>query len=88
MSCETKDVDCPFCEALKKHKEDREYYRRPNDKSVTEYTAALVDRTYLDDYPIGQFTSYGFTLNVCPVCGNTLMEEIYESKNLSNSSRA
>ena len=74
------DKTCPFCETLKKHKEDREYYRRENDKSVTEYTAALVDRTYLDDYQIGQFTHYGFRLNFCPVCGNTLMEKIYKSE--------
>ena len=74
------DKTCPFCETLKKHKEDREYYRRENDKSVTEYTAALVDRTYLDDYQIGQFTHYGFELNFCPVCGNTLMEKIYKSE--------
>ena len=80
MSDKTKDIACPFCEALKKHKEDREYYRRENDKSVTEYTAALVDRTYLDDYQIGQLTHYGFRLNFCPVCGNTLMEKTYKSE--------
>ena len=74
------DQTCPFFETIKKHKEDREYYRRENDKSVTEYTAALVDRTYLDDYQIGQFTHYGFELNFCPVCGNTLMEKIYKSE--------
>ena len=80
MSDKTKDIACPFCETLKKHTDDIAYSRRENDKSVTESPVALVDRTYLDDYQIGQFTHYGFELNFCPVCGNTLMEKTYKSE--------
>ena len=79
MDKQSKSTGCPFCEALNKHKEDVEYYRRKNDESVVEYTSALVSRTYLNDYSIGQFTHYGFMLNYCPVCGNALMEKKYES---------
>lgn len=69
-----KNINCTFCETLKKQKEDREYFRRDSDKSVTKYTAALVEGSYIDDWQIGQFTHYGFGLNFCPVCGRTLME--------------
>ena len=84
MLCEDKmstkkQSACEFCDSLKRCKEDTEYYRRANDRSVTEYTAALVSRNYLDGYSIGQFTHYGFSLNFCPVCGKTLMEKKYEN---------
>ena len=70
-----KKFACDFCKSLKRCKEDTEYYRRETDKSTTEYTAALVSRNYLDGYPIGQFTHYGFQLNFCPVCGKKMDEE-------------
>lgn len=71
---------CPFCAALTNQKETCEYYRRPGDTSVSEYTAALVHRSYYDDYPSGQTTHYGFRLNFCPVCGKELREPTYEDK--------
>ena len=71
---------CPFCVTLANHKETCEYYRRPNDTSVSEYTVALVQRNYYDDYPSGQTTHYGFRLNFCPVCGKELGEPTYEDK--------
>ena len=74
-------VTCPFCAALANHKETCEYYRRPSDTSVSEYTAALVHRSYQDDYPSGQFTQYGFTLTFCPECGKELKEKKYEQQN-------
>jgi len=71
---------CPFCAALANQKETCEYYRRPSDTSVSEYTAALVHRSYYDDNPSGQTTHYGFRLNFCPVCGKELREPTYEDK--------
>lgn len=73
-------VQCSFCAALANQKETCEYYRRPSDTSVSEYTAALVHRSYYDDYPSGQTTYYGFRLNFCPVCGKELREPTYEDK--------
>ena len=58
---------CPFCLELAKNKDNAEYYRRPNDTSVHEYTAALVSQTYYDGYPSGRVTSYNHPLNFCPV---------------------
>ena len=49
-------VQCSFCAALANQKETCEYYRRPSDTSVSEYSAALVHRSYCDDYPSGQTT--------------------------------
>ena len=71
---------CPFCAALANQKETCEYYRRPSDTSVSEYTAALVHRSYYDDNPSGQTTHYGFRLNFCPVCGKELSEPTYEDR--------
>lgn len=73
-------VQCSFCAALANQKETCEYYRRPSDTSVSEYTAALVHRSYYDDNPSGQTTHYGFRLNFCPVCGKELREPTYEDK--------
>ena len=73
-------TQCSFCAALAKQKETCEYYRRPSDTSVSEYTAALVHRSYCDDYPSGQTTHYGFRLNFCPVCGKELSEPTYEDR--------
>ena len=69
---------CSLCTALANHKETCEYYRRSSDTSVSEYTAALVHRSYQDDYPSGQVTQYGFELNFCPECGKELREKKYE----------
>lgn len=71
---------CPFCAALMNQKETCEYYRRPGDTSVSEYTVALVHRRYYNDYPSGQTTHYGFKLNFCPVCGKEILEATYEDK--------
>ena len=71
---------CLFCAALANQKETCEYYRRPSDTSVSEYTAALIHRSYYDDNPSGQTTHYGFRLNFCPVCGKELREPTYEDK--------
>ena len=73
-------TQCSFCAALANQKETCEYYRRPSDTFVSEYTAALVLRSYYDDYPSGQTTHYGFRLNFCPVCGRELSEPAYEDK--------
>ena len=73
-------AQCSFCAALANQKETCEYYRRPSDTFVSEYTAALVLRSYYDDYPSGQTTHYGFRLNFCPVCGKELREPTYEDK--------
>ena len=73
-------TQCSFCAALANQKETCEYYRRPSDTSVSEYSAALVHRSYCDDYPSGQTTHYGFGLNFCPVCGKELREPTYEDK--------
>lgn len=73
-------AQCSFCAALANQKETCEYYRRPSDTSVSEYSAALVHRSYCDDYPSGQTTHYGFGLNFCPVCGKELREPTYEDK--------
>ena len=71
---------CPFCLELAKNKDNAEYYRRPNDTSVHEYTAALVSQTYYDGYPSGRVTSYNHPLNFCPVCGKLLMEPTIDDK--------
>ena len=71
---------CPFCLELAKSKDNAEYYRRPNDTSVHEYTAALVSQTYYDGYPSGRVTSYNHPLNFCPVCGKILMEPTIDDK--------
>jgi hypothetical protein len=71
---------CPFCLELAKSKDNAEYYRRPNDTSVDEYTAALVSQTYYDGYPSGRVTSYNHPLNFCPVCGKILMEPTIDDK--------
>ena len=71
---------CPFCAELAKYKDNAEYYRRPNDTSVHEYTAALVSQTYYEGYPSGRVTSYNHPLNFCPVCGKLLMEPTIEEK--------
>ena len=71
---------CPFCLELAKNKDNAEYYRRPNDTSVHEYTAALVSQTYYDGYPSGRVTSYNHPLNFCPVCGKLLMEPMIDDK--------
>ena len=71
---------CPFCLELAKNKDNAEYYRRPNDTSVHEYTAALVSQTYYDGYPSGRVTSYNHPLNFCPVCGKILMEPTIDDK--------
>lgn len=73
-------LPCPFCAVLMNQKETCEYYRRPGDTSVSEYTVALVHRSYYDDYPSGQTTHYGFRLNFCPVCGKEILEPTYEDK--------
>ena len=73
-------AQCSFCAALANQKETCEYYRRPSDTSVSEYSAALVHRSYCDDYPSGQTTHYGFGLYFCPVCGKELREPTYEDK--------
>ena len=71
---------CLFCAALINQKETCEYYRRPVDTSVSEYTVALVHRSYYNDYPSVQTTHYGFRLNFCPVCGKEILEPTYEDK--------
>jgi hypothetical protein len=71
---------CPFCLELAKSKDNAEYYRRPNDTSVHEYTVALVSQTYYDGYPSGRVTSYNHPLNFCPVCGKILMEPTIDDK--------
>ena len=71
---------CPFCLELAKSKDNAEYYRRPNDTSVHEYTAALVSQTYYAGYPSGRVTSYNHPLNFCPVCGKILMEPTIDDK--------
>ena len=71
---------CPFCLELAKNKDNSEYYRRPNDTSVHEYTAALVSQTYYAGYPSGRVTSYNHPLNFCPVCGKILMEPTIDDK--------
>ena len=71
---------CSFCLELAKSKDNAEYYRRPNDTSVHEYTAALVSQTYYDGYPSGRVTSYNHPLNFCPVCGKFLMEPTIDDK--------
>lgn len=71
-------LPCLFCAALMNQKETCEYYRRPGDTSVSEYTVALVHRSYYNDYPSGQTTHYGFRLNFCPVCGKDILEATYE----------
>ena len=73
---------CPFCLELAKSKDNAEYYRRPNDTSVHEYTAALVSQTYYDGYPSGRVTSYNHPLNFCPVCGKLLMEPTLTTRRL------
>ena len=74
---------CPFCAELAFSKDNEEYHQkcRPTADSKLEYTAALVSRRYYNDYPTGQVTGYGHTLNYCPVCGKLLMEAKYEPKN-------
>lgn len=71
---------CSFCAELAKIKDNDEYYKnsRPNSTTVNEYTAALVSRSYYNDYPCGKVTSYGYSLNYCPECGKLLMEAKYE----------
>ena len=73
--------DCPFCENLKKTKEDWAYFqssspRRCIQTARKEYKVALIEETYEEDmeYRTGLITHQFMDLNFCPVCGKKIEE--------------
>lgn len=72
---------CPFCENLKKTKEDCIYFknaspRRSIQESRKEYKVALIEETYKEavDYRTGLVIHQFMDLNFCPVCGIKIEE--------------
>ena len=70
---------CPFCENLKKTKEDWAYFqsaspRRCIQTARKEYKVALIEETYEEDvdYRTGLITHQFMDLNFCPVCGKKI----------------
>ena len=74
--------DCPFCENLKKTKEEWTYFketspRRSIQEARKEYKVALIEETYEEnvDYRTGLVTHQFMSLNFCPVCGRKIEKD-------------
>lgn len=70
---------CPFCEDLKRTKEDWAYFQNTSPRHSVqtarkEYKVALIEESYCEavDWCTGAVTHQHMDLNFCPVCGTKI----------------
>ena len=65
---------CPFCTALKDHKDIDSFYRKrnPASGSMYTYTSAFLANSFFHGKHVSSATIGDYPLNFCPVCGKKL----------------